>query len=107
MLLNMMQKLPDTAESLTVSDIMPLLTAEGSLQQELFERAREVRREVAQDGVVLRGVIEISNDCRKNCAYCAMRTANTAMERYSLGVEDIIYVAGKVKETGIKIVFLQ
>lgn len=103
----MIQKLQETPESLTVSDIMPLLTAEGSLQDELFEVAREVRHKAGQDDVVLRGVIEVSNDCRKNCDYCAMRVTNKELERYSLDAHDIIYLATKVKEAGIGIVFLQ
>ena len=73
-MVQMVQKLQEADESLTVSDIMPLLTAEGSLQEVLFEQARKVRRKVGQDDVVLRGVIEISNYCEKSCDYCAMRT---------------------------------
>lgn len=101
------EKLQEPDESLTVSDIIPLLTAEGSLQDELFEVAREVRHEAGQDDVVLRGVIEVSNDCRKNCDYCAMRAINKELERYSLEAHDIIYLATKVKEAGIGIIFLQ
>ena len=101
------KKLQKPAESLSVSDIIPLLTAEGSLQDELFETARKVRHEAGQDDVVLRGVIEVSNDCRKNCDYCAMRAANRELKRYSLEAHDIIYLATKVKEAGIGIVFLQ
>lgn len=103
----MIKKLQKTAESLTVSDIMPLLTAEGHLQQELFEKARQVRREVDQDEVVIRGVIEISNCCQKNCDYCAMRAANKNLDRYTLAAQNIIGLAGKIKETGINLIFLQ
>jgi biotin synthase len=101
------RKLQEAAESLTVSDILPLLTAEGSLQEELFEQARQVRREVVQDDVVLRGVIEISNYCSKNCDYCAMRFANEDFERYTLTAQEIISLAGKVKEAGINCIFFQ
>lgn len=103
----MIQELQGTAESLTVSDIIPLLTAEGHLQEELFEKARQVRREVNQDDVVIRGVIEISNYCRKNCDYCAMRAANSKLARYTMKAEDIIDIAGKIKEAGIDLLFLQ
>lgn len=106
-MVQMVQKLQEADESLTVLDIMHLLTAEGSLQEELFEQARKVRREVGQDDVVLRGVIEISNYCRKTCDYCAMRTANREIERYTLTAEDIIGIAEQVKEAGINHIFLQ
>jgi len=105
--INLIEKLQKAAENLTVSDVIPLLTAEGSLQDALFEVAREVRHKAGQDDVVLRGVVEVSNDCRKNCDYCAMRAANKELERYSLEAHDIIYLATKVKEAGIGIIFLQ
>ncbi len=105
--MTMIQKLSDAPESLTVSDIMPLLTAEGPLQQELFAHARRVRHEAGKDGVALRGVIEISNICQKGCDYCAMRAPNKVIGRYTLTVEDILLVARKIKEAGIGILFLQ
>ncbi len=107
MLLTAMHKLLEPAENLTVSDILPLLTAEGSLQEELFEQARQARREAGQDDVALRGVIEISNYCHKSCDYCAMRSPNKALGRYTLTVDDIVGLARKIKEAGINLVFLQ
>lgn len=107
MLVKMIEKFQKNAESLSVPDIMPLLTAKGHPQEELFEKARKVRREVNQDDVVIRGVIEISNYCRKNCDYCAMRATNNKLVRYTLEAQDIIGLAGKIKKAGINIVFLQ
>lgn len=89
------------------SDIMSLLTAEGSLQQSLFEQARQARSDAGHDDVVLRGVIEISNTCYKNCDYCAMRKANNELGRYSLASGEIIKLAERIKETGINHLFLQ
>ena len=101
------RKLHEAASDLTVPDLLPLLTAEGALQEELFEQARTVRREAGQDDVVLRGVIEISNYCQKGCDYCAMRTANKEIGRYMLSADDILLLAGKIKDSGIRIAFLQ
>lgn len=94
-------------ESLSYSSLLPLLTAEGELQQRLFERARQVRHAAGKDDVVLRGVIEISNACQKNCDYCAMRNTNKELGRYFLSSADILRLAEVIKEAGIKIVFLQ
>jgi biotin synthase len=105
--MTLIRKLREDSASLTVQDILPLLTAEGDLQEELFEQARSVRREAGQDGVVLRGVIEISNYCQKGCDYCAMRTANKEIGRYTLSADDILLLARKIKEAGITIAFLQ
>jgi biotin synthase len=105
--MTLIRKLREDSSNLTVQDIVPLLTAEGALQEELFEQARSVRREAGQDGVVLRGVIEISNYCQKGCDYCAMRTANKEIGRYTLSADDILLLARKIKEAGITIAFLQ
>ena len=37
----------------------------------------------------MRGVIEISNHCRKNCDYCAMRYSNKQLKRYRLTTKEI------------------
>jgi biotin synthase len=105
--MTVIRKLHEDASRLTVPDILPLLTAEGSLQEELFAEARRVRQEAGQGDVVLRGVIEISNHCQKACDYCAMRTANKEIGRYTLSGDDILLLAGKIKEAGIRIAFLQ
>ena len=105
--MDVIQKLQEPPDSLTISNIMPLLSAEGHLQEELFEKARQARREAGQDEVVLRGVIEISNYCQKSCDYCAMRTDNKEMDRYTLSPQDLVSLARKVKEAGINLVFLQ
>lgn len=94
-------------EHITKEDVKNLLTLKGDSQQELFQWAREVRRENKADEVLLRGVIEISNYCDKNCDYCAMRSTNRELNRYVLDSDDIISIATVIKNTGIKVVFLQ
>lgn len=92
---------------LSESEVQTLLTAEGDLQQELFQLARDIRHECVGNSVMLRGVIEISNICAKTCDYCAMRSANNELNRYALSVDEIIRLAQVVKDSGIKTVFLQ
>lgn len=94
-------------EQLTKSELLRWLTAEGDLQQQLFRQAREVRRQSGSDEVTLRGVIEISNYCQKNCDYCAMRASNGKLERYRLSPEEILAIAEEIKRANIPILFLQ
>ncbi|MCM2359248.1 MAG: radical SAM protein [Geobacteraceae bacterium] len=94
-------------EHLGKADVAKLLTAESGLQEELFAWAREVRRDNQADDVLLRGVIEISNHCQKNCDYCAMRFTNKELNRYTLNPEEILTLAATIKDAGIHIVFLQ
>jgi biotin synthase len=83
------------------------LTSTGDVQQELFKQARAVRHQCLGDEIKLRGVIEISNICQKNCDYCAMRRSNSSLKRFRLDVDTIIEAAKSITETGITTVFLQ
>ncbi|GAB4527507.1 MAG: [FeFe] hydrogenase H-cluster radical SAM maturase HydE [Pleurocapsa sp.] len=92
---------------LNKQELIELLQAKGNLQQQLFQEARAVRKEATSDRVVLRGVIEISNNCQKNCDYCAMRAVNSNLERYRLSAVEILKIARQIKEANIPIFFLQ
>ena len=48
------------------------------------------RKAVYGDAVYIRGLIEISNICRKDCTYCGIRRSNTACARYRLTPEEIL-----------------
>ena len=87
--------------------LLHILTSTGDMQQELFEQARAVRHQYSGDEVKLRGVIEISNICQKNCDYCAMRRSNRTLNRFRLDVETILMVARSILESGITTIFLQ
>lgn len=66
---------------------LQLLNASGATQATLHRRARELRDEVFGRNVFVRGVVEVSNFCRQNCNYCAMRRDNRDLERYRLAVD--------------------
>ncbi len=87
--------------------LLSLLTSTGDVQQELFKQARAMRHQYLGDEIKLRGVIEISNFCQKNCDYCAMRRSNRSLERFRLDVKTIIAVARSITEVGITTIFLQ
>ncbi|APB33800.1 Radical SAM domain-containing protein [Gloeomargarita lithophora Alchichica-D10] len=84
-----------------------LIDAAGELQQELFAQARRIRQQHQMDQVRLRGVIEISNYCQKNCNYCAMRATNQNLDRYRLSAAEILEIAAEIHRLGIGTLFLQ
>src|SRR5882672_3620433 len=55
----------------------------------LHEKARTVHDEMFGRRVFVRGVVEISNHCRENCNYCAMRRDNRVLKRYRLGADEL------------------
>lgn len=89
-------------------DIVEMLQVRGGEQEELFARAREQRRAVFGDEVVVRGVTEITNQCRVNCVFCPMRRDNTRVNSgYRLAAHDLVEAARTVKAHGIDVVFFQ
>jgi biotin synthase len=75
-------------------DIITLLRAEGEDRIALFRKASEIKEKYCGNKVYLRGLIEFSNICHKNCYYCGIRKGNTAVERYNLTDNEIIEAAG-------------
>lgn len=57
--------------------------------------------------VYLRGLIELSNICRKNCLYCGIRSGNTLVERYELTDSQILELAEFALVNGYGSVVLQ
>jgi biotin synthase len=60
-----------------------LLQSRGAAQTGLHERAAEVARARFGRRVFVRAVVEVSNYCRENCAYCGMRRENRSLSRRS------------------------
>lgn len=59
-------------------------------QEALFRSAYEVKLRYIGPNVSLRGLVEVSNICRKNCYYCGIRAGNSKLRRYRVGREKII-----------------
>lgn len=58
------------------------ILAGGAAQSALLERAAAVTHEHFGRRVFVRAVVEISNFCREQCAYCGMRRSNRELHRY-------------------------
>lgn len=95
------------SEHWSKEDLKTLLQAKGNLQEQLFQKARDVRREQGLDNVLLRGVIETSNYCQKKCDYCAMRCIDNKLEKYRLEPKMILSIAEQIKRANIGVAFLQ
>ncbi len=65
------------------------LNASGSRQTALHESAAEATRAGFGRNVFVRAVVEVSNFCRENCAYCGMRRDNRTLHRYRARQEQI------------------
>jgi biotin synthase len=96
----------ETSHELERAEITVLLR-DGECDRELFEAADRVRRKYVGDAVHLRGLIEITNRCSRNCLYCGLRRDNNKLERYRLAPETIIRFASKAVSCGCRTIVLQ
>ena len=78
-----------------------------ALDRALFDRAVQVRNRTVGDRVHLRGLIELSNRCRKNCLYCGIRCGNGAVERYELTDRQVLAAAQYAWQAGYGSVVIQ
>lgn len=102
---NIIQKAKETHE-LSREEIIALLK-DDSINEELFKAADEVRKKYLGDEVHLRGLIEFTNICKRNCMYCGLRRDNKNLNRYRLSHEEIIDFAKKAVGYGYKTLVLQ
>lgn len=98
----------DREERLDKAELTLLLSCEEEkVLEALFALADRKREKYVGDEVHLRGLIEFSNVCRKNCLYCGLRRDNRTLKRYRMSPEEIYAVGEKIAELGIKTVVLQ
>jgi len=103
---NLIDKAQDGKE-LNRKEIIQLLTLPVNCSPELFYAADKVRKEQVGDEIFLRGIIEFSNHCERNCLYCGLRRGNAKLSRYRMSEDEIITTAKQIKKTGIPTVVLQ
>ena len=74
---------------------------------ELWHRADQTRRQHVGDEVHLRGLIEISNHCLRQCHYCGLRAGNPDITRYRMTTDEIVACARQAQAFGYGTVVLQ
>jgi len=98
----------ESGEDLTREEIVRLLKCESTSEKAaLFQAADQMRKEIIGDTVEIRGAIEFSNYCKKECNYCGIRNGCTTPKRYRMTVEEVMEQVYKLHELGIKTVILQ
>jgi biotin synthase len=75
--------------------------------KELYAWADRVRKEHVGDAIHLRGLIEISSHCVRQCMYCGLRQANQSLTRYRMSREEILGCAREAVSLGYGTVVMQ
>lgn len=74
---------------------------------ELRAAAQQQRRAAVGRHVFVRGLLEFSNLCRRNCRYCGLRRANRPLRRYCLSRSAILAAARQAAAAGVDTLVLQ
>jgi len=73
----------------------------------LFACADKTRREHCGEGIALRGLIEFSNVCERDCFYCGLNRENRSASRYRMTEEEISRSVKTITSYNIKTIVLQ
>ena len=100
-------KLKDGGQTPGLDEVVQLLEAQGPEAELLFQSADQLRQEIHGSKVFLRGIIEFSNICTRNCDYCGIRQDMPGLSRYRMTPEEIIEQAKLASSWGCSTVVLQ
>jgi biotin synthase len=90
------------------STILAWLTETDSARlEDLWSAADDARRAHVGDEVHLRGLVEISNHCLRQCHYCGLRAGNRNLARYRMSTAEILDCAKQARELGYGTVVIQ
>ena len=73
----------------------------------LFREADRIRKVCMGDEVHIRGIVEFSNYCRRDCLYCGLRKSNDQIVRYRMSWDEIFQAAKEAERLDFKTVVLQ
>ncbi|MCK5235337.1 MAG: radical SAM protein [Deltaproteobacteria bacterium] len=96
-------------ETLTKDEMLRVLQTENSSDTQLVTfTANLIRSKEQGNSACVHGIIEFSNNCSLDCAYCGIGKSNIDLTRYRLSTEEIIKSAEQaVKTKGFKALVLQ
>lgn len=77
-------------KELSRADIIYLLGVSGDDEKALFKHAAAIKKAHIGNVVHLRGLIELSNVCEKDCLYCGIRKSNENTNRYNISDEEAL-----------------
>ncbi len=89
-------------QPLSVEETAALLAAGGVLVEEIFDAARELKRKVYGNRIVLFAPLYVGNRCVNDCRYCAFRRSNTGAIRRTLENDEVSQQVEALENAGHK-----
>lgn len=90
-----------------LKDLVHLLESKNEEHLNLRKKANELTEKIFGKKVFLRGIIEFTNICRKDCLYCGIRKSNKNLVRYFIKKEDIKEIIKRSYQDNFKTIVLQ
>ncbi|MEW6200528.1 MAG: [FeFe] hydrogenase H-cluster radical SAM maturase HydE [bacterium] len=98
----------EVENSLSRGEICAVLETRNPVEiDNLFNTADRMRQRWVGDEVHVRGLIEISNHCRRDCLYCGLRKSNLKLERYRMTDDEIIETVRTAASLGARTIVIQ
>lgn len=90
---------------------MEQLLRNAAYDTETLQLLRDIAVRTAREqfgrGIYIRGLIELSNYCHRDCLYCGLRRSNTMTERYRLTQEEVLACCEEGYRLGFRTFVLQ
>jgi len=75
--------------------------------KKFYQEAYRLRTSILNEEIYLRGIIEFSNLCNKNCYYCGIRKSNQKINRFKMKKEEILESAAWIYKNNYASIVLQ
>ncbi|WP_330619604.1 [FeFe] hydrogenase H-cluster radical SAM maturase HydE [Vallitalea pronyensis] len=98
----------DTHHILSGENLLSLLeNLDEENKQYLHTKANRNRLQHYDDRVYMRGLIEFTNYCKRDCIYCGIRKSNKEADRYRLSKDEILHCCDVGYQLGYRTYVLQ
>ncbi len=89
-------------------DMVQLLKCNHTeISEQLYRVSAQIKEKYCGNIVYLRGLIEYSNICTKNCYYCGIRKGNAQVHRYTVTEKEVLSVVKKAYEKNYGSIVIQ
>jgi len=98
----------ESGAALTNAEIKKILETGNPELEALFAAANRIRAKNIRNACCVHGIIEFSNYCMNECAYCGINKNNTKLSRYRMSADEIVATAEHaVRSLGFRALVLQ
>jgi len=94
-------------EDISAADLYRMLSLPEEQIAELVSTSHRTKEEYVGNIVYLRGLIEFSNICSKNCYYCGIRCGNSKIHRYTMEEKEVTEAALYAHQKGMGSIVIQ